>query len=136
MQVITCLIRKRCFQKVGIVMKLKNLQVLLLFSMVFLLLSPCFAGLKGDGKRGAKVFSAMTCDICHTNGGNNLNPDRPLKGAGFQKRFPDDASLTLLIRKGITDKGMPAFGKDRMSDQDMADVLAYLRSLTPAKGKK
>lgn len=95
-------------------------------------LSPCYAGLKGNPKNGAKVFSAMTCELCHANGGNMQNPDRPLKGANFQKRFPDDNSLGQLIRKGIPDKGMPAFGKDRMSDQDLADVISYVRSLTPA----
>lgn len=117
--------------------KLLNLELLALSALVFTLLSPCFAGVKGDSKRGQKVFSAMTCDICHVNGGNNLNPERPIKGAAFVKRFPDDVSLTALIRKGIESKGMPAFGRDKMSDQDMADVLCYVRSLTPdAKASK
>lgn len=104
----------------------------LLILAIFAALLPCSAGgVKGDPKRGVKLFSAMTCDICHLNGGNMQNPDRPIKGAGFQKRYPDDVSLGQLIRKGISDKGMPAFGRDRMSDQDLADVIAYVRSLTP-----
>lgn len=119
-------------------MKKGSLVLLFLFLAIATALIPCSnAGtVKGDAKRGTKIFSAMTCDICHLNGGNMQNPDRPLKGAGFQKRFPDDASLGQLIRKGISDKGMPAFGRDRMSDQDLADVIAYVRSLTPAAAAK
>ncbi|MBX9571292.1 MAG: c-type cytochrome [Candidatus Obscuribacterales bacterium] len=115
-------------------MKTGNPYILsLLILTIGVALSPCSAGgvNKGDPKRGVKIFSAMTCDICHLHGGNMQNPDRPIKGAAFQKRYPDDVSLGQLIRKGISDKGMPAFGRDRMSDQDLADVIAYVRSLSP-----
>ncbi len=94
------------------------------------------AGLKGDVKRGKKVFQDMQCAICHANGGNNLNPERPLIGDGFLKRYPptNNAAIEKVIREGIKSKGMPDFGKDKMSDQDLADVIAYIRSLTPSKG--
>lgn len=96
------------------------------------------AGIKGDTKRGQKIFQDMQCAICHTNGGNNLNPDRPLIGEVFLKRYPanDNKGLEKIIREGITAKGMPQFGKDKMSDQDLADVVAYIRSLTPNKPAK
>lgn len=108
---------------------------------VALAILPCFAGTtKGDSKRGKKLFQeSMQCFICHKDGGNNLNPEKPLKGDGFLKRYPanNNKDLEKVIREGITQKGMPAFGKDKMSDQDLADVVAYVRSLSePApKGK-
>lgn len=107
--------------------------LLLSFTLV-----PGFAANKGDLKRGKKVFQDGQCAICHTDGGNNLNPERPLKGAVFIKRYPlnKDIELEKIIRKGITEKGMPSFGKDKLSDQDLKDVVVYIRSLTPAEPKK
>jgi mono/diheme cytochrome c family protein len=109
-------------------------------SMVLILGAlPSFAGsAKGDLKRGKAVFQNMQCAICHTDGGNNLNPERPLKGESFLKRYPanDNNKLEQIIRQGIKDKGMPAFGKDKMSDQDMADVIVYIRSFTPLTAGK
>ncbi len=109
-----------------------------LLSIFLLAALPSFAGSKGDVKRGKRVFADMQCAICHTDGGNNLNPERPLKGPKFLKRIPDDKTLELTIRQGITTKGMPAFAKDKLSDQDLADVMVYIRSLSPAvpKSKK
>ena len=99
---------------------------------------PSVAGIKGDLKRGKAIFQNMQCAICHTDGGNNLNPERPLKGESFLQRYPasENNKLEQIIRQGIKDKGMPAFGKDKMSDQDMADVIVYVRSFTPATAGK
>lgn len=92
------------------------------------------AASKGNAATGKKVFMKLNCAICHVNGGNLQNPERPLIGDPFLKRFPlnDDKALAKVIREGITAKGMPASGKDQMSDQDLADVIAYIRSLTPS----
>ena len=90
-----------------------------------------FSAGKPDPKKGQKVFSAMQCEICHVNLGNNLNPERPLKGPNFIKRFPTDKALAQLIRIGVNERGMPAFGKDKMSDEDLANLISYLRSATP-----
>lgn len=106
------------------------------FAAIALFAPVSAAGLKGDVKRGKKVFQDMQCAICHANGGNNLNPERPLIGDPFLKRYPpnNNAPIEKIIREGIKSKGMPDFGKDKMSDQDLADVIAYIRSLTPSKG--
>ena len=93
---------------------------------------------KGDIKRGKKVFMDMQCAICHANGGNLQNPEKPLMGEPFLKRYPlnQDKAIAKVIREGIISAGMPASGKDKMSDQDLADVIAYVRSLTPTKSAK
>lgn len=109
------------------------------FFFLVLTLVPCFAGsIKGDAKRGKSLFQNMQCELCHHDGYNNLNPERPLRGPGFLKRFPvnNDQALGKVIREGISSKGMPEYGKDKMSDQDLADIIAFIRSLTPSETKK
>ncbi|MBX9688867.1 MAG: cytochrome c [Candidatus Obscuribacterales bacterium] len=117
----------------------KGAVLLVLASLTSFFVVPSLAANKGDAKRGAKVFQAMQCAICHTDGGNNLNPERPIKGAEFLKRYPlkDNAALEKAIRAGIPNKGMPDFGKDKLSDTDMIDLVAYIRSLSESakKGK-
>ncbi len=85
---------------------------------------------KGDVDRAKLAYIQATCWSCHPRGENSINGDRPLKGAAFLKRFPDDASLAAFIRKGAEEKGMPAFAEDRLSDKNLDLVIAYIRSLT------
>ena len=111
------------------------LALVLLF--VVLTSAPGFATAKGDIKRGQKVFQAMQCAVCHEDGGNKLNPQRPLKGPLFTQRYPlgDNKELEKTIREGITNKGMPSFTRDKLSDQNLLDLMAYVRSLTPPAKK-
>lgn len=87
---------------------------------------------KGDAKKGQEIFESLTCVDCHRGGGNLVHPSRPLKGESFAKRYPDDKKIEKLIRKGVPGASMPAFGKDVISEEQMKDLIAYLRSLTPA----
>lgn len=91
---------------------------------------------KGDAKKGQEIFEGLTCVDCHKGGGNSVHPSRPLKGESFAKRYPNDEKIEKLIRKGVPGASMPAFGKDIISDDQMKDLIAYLRSLTPATGVK
>lgn len=108
---------------------------IILAALLCLILPVCLAESPGNVKKGERVFASMQCAICHTNGGNNLNPDKPLKGPGFLKKYPSNQLLTKTIRSGIANRGMPSFGKDKLNDADLQDLLAYIRSLTPAKCK-
>ncbi len=68
---------------------------------------------------------ANRCTGCHPGGGQGMGP--ALSGADFDKAFPTDDLLAEFIRTG---KGaMPAWGADRVSDQQLADIIAYIRSL-------
>jgi mono/diheme cytochrome c family protein len=91
----------------------------------------------GDVARGRKIFSALNCEMCHPGGGNALEPTKPLKGAGFAKKYSSDNAIAMLIRNGSQNGGMPAFRRDQLTDQQLCDLIAYLRSLTPrsAPGK-
>lgn len=84
---------------------------------------------------GKILFEKLTCAGCHPNGENSLHPYRPLKGPGFLSRYKDDNQIERLIRTGVARAGMPSFGKAQVNDKDMKDLIAYIRSLTPASKK-
>jgi len=90
---------------------------------------------KPDAVRGKKAFEKATCIFCHPGGGNSVNPKLPLKGPAFFTRFPDDKSIEHLVRHGTKDGGMPAFTTKQVSDADLKDIIAYIRTLTPKSGK-
>jgi len=60
-------------------------------------------------------------------------PDKPIKGKAFSEKYKDDALLAKTIRKGFPDEGMPAFGKDQISENQIKDLILYIRSFTPNK---
>jgi len=93
------------------------------------------AGSPNQVARGKKLFERLTCAGCHPNGENTLHPYRPLKGSGFLSRYKEDKQIELLIRTGVARAGMPAFSKIQISDNDMKDLISFVRSLTP-KTKK
>ena len=64
--------------------------------------------------RGAAIYFALGCHLCHGPEGN----------------APGDLSIrgrieTEIVRRG-DDRGMPAYGKDVVSDADLADLETYL----------
>jgi mono/diheme cytochrome c family protein len=69
--------------------------------------------------------------MCHDAGGNMMDPAKPIKGIGFLSRYPSDELIAKRIREGSPNGVMPAFHKDQISDKELVDVIAYIRSLTP-----
>ncbi|MBX9669995.1 MAG: cytochrome c [Candidatus Obscuribacterales bacterium] len=92
----------------------------------------CFSSAQGDPKKGQNIFETLTCVDCHKGGGNSVHPSRPLKGESFLKRYPKDSKIEKLIRSGVAGASMPSFGTDVINEGDMKDLIAYIRSLTPA----
>jgi mono/diheme cytochrome c family protein len=78
------------------------------------------------------AFVKAGCWGCHPGGDNAVNGDKPLKGQAFLQKYASDQSLETAIRKGVPAKGMPAYGKAKISDGDMKLILGYIRSLTPS----
>ncbi len=72
----------------------------------------------GDATAGADVF-ANFCEGCHPGGGSGVGPD-------LHGRTDSPAEIRALIRHG--EDRMPAFGPDQISDADLENVLAHLRS--------
>jgi len=72
---------------------------------------------------GEQIF-VRTCNTCHPGGQAGMGPT--LENMG--KDFPDDAKLKAFIRHG---KGiMPSQPKDVLNDQEMDNLVGYLRGLT------
>lgn len=69
--------------------------------------------LRGDAGRGEKVFG-MACAFCHE---NELGPAMPKL-----KRKVDKLPRT--VRAG--DETMPFFSRDKLTDQDVADIKAFI----------
>jgi len=78
----------------------------------------------GDPVAGRGVFSA-TCNTCHPNASAGIGP--ALYGPQLSARYPDEAAIAAVIRQGKG--GMPAFSPGQLSDQDLANVVAYLHGL-------
>ena len=78
----------------------------------------------GDATAGKATF-LKTCFGCHPNGNAAIGP--ALYGAAFSARYPDNAAIEAVIRGG---RGrMPAFASSQLADDDLANIIAYLRSL-------
>lgn len=78
--------------------------------------------LPGDAARGQAPY-AQYCSECHGATGNG-NP--PLHGPLLTTYYPDDNQISGLVRGGIG--RMPARSSDVLSDQQLADVIALVRS--------
>lgn len=81
----------------------------------------------GDAARGEALYLSK-CAGCHA---PQANFGPLLNTADFQTRYADDADLAFVIRSGR--EPMPAFTVERLDDQELADIIAYLRSLSPQK---
>lgn len=80
--------------------------------------------------RGKNLFAKATCEGCHPGGENLLHPSKVLKGQNFASRYKNDADIAKVIRSGIRDTGMPSFTREQLSDAEVKDIIAYIRSLT------
>ncbi len=94
--------------------------------MPFLLMAILAVGAASapDEARGKRLFEGQ-CARCHGmqgGGGLGANLRRPKL-----RQAPDDASLFNVIRNGIFGTGMPSTWQ--MSDDEVRDVVAYVRSL-------
>ena len=85
----------------------------------------------GDSTKG-KILYATNCVVCHGEGGKGdgvmgeaLRPP-PADLTGPQVRGKSDTDLRTVIREGHGT--MPAW-KSRLNEQDIQNVLAYIRSL-------
>ena len=87
--------------------------------------SPGAAGASGDVALGARQFNTW-CIGCHRAGGTPRGPDILSPGtAGTGLAGPD---LVTLIRAGSTTH-MPTYSTTELSDKQIIDLAAYVRSL-------
>jgi mono/diheme cytochrome c family protein len=104
---------------------------LLLSGVVLFTTASSGAAKPGDAAKGKDTFSS-NCDVCHNTDSTEVKVGPGLKGLFKKanlnnKKKVTDASVMEVINKG-SPVGMPAF-EDQLSDQERANVLAYLKTL-------
>ena len=81
-------------------------------------------------KAGKMLFVKATCWGCHPHGENSMNGDKPLKGPRFAKKYQSDEELMQTIRRGSVKRGMPPFPVEKLSEQDLKQIVVFIRSLS------
>lgn len=91
--------------------------------------------LSSNPVKGEAIF-AEHCARCHGKSGDGLGPEvkelivPPADLRALKSRSKTDMELLLAIKQGVLFSPMHGW-KDRLSEQDMLDVLGYIRSLAP-----
>jgi len=79
----------------------------------------------GDAANGKRVYLAAGCYTCHGRAGQGGAMNYPAPPLA-QTQLPVEA-LRAFVRSGPND--MPAYVEPQLSDKDIADIHAFLRSL-------
>ena len=78
---------------------------------------------------GANLY-AHHCGACHPHGGNKINPTIPLTGSAKMKSLAAFTAYNRNPLKADGSKGvMPAFPKDKISDNEMKLIYDYSLTL-------
>jgi len=77
----------------------------------------------GDAERGEALYRSK-CYGCHAPEAN-VGPTQ--NTVDFKVQYSDDEALAFIVRAGR--QPMPAFNEDMLSDQELADIIVYIRSL-------
>lgn len=83
------------------------------------------AGAGGNAQNGKQVFASHKCASCHGVNG---------QGAAGPKIAPPPLEFPAFVKQVRDPVGeMPPFGQDQISDAELADAYAFLKSLQPAQ---
>lgn len=110
--------------------------ILMSLFVVFLSTSSALAqSHAGDPKSGEKLYQ-QHCVGCHGASGDGLGPDikelivPPANFRAVKSRTKTDMELYLAIKRGVLFSPMHGWA-DRLLDQEIRDVVNYIRSLAP-----
>ena len=93
-----------------------------------------FDGL-GDPKRGQEIYT-LSCARCHGDRGDGNGPEshflvvKPANFLSEKSRSKSDVELMTTIAHGVVFSPMHGW-RDRLSQEEMLDVLSYIRFLAP-----
>jgi mono/diheme cytochrome c family protein len=84
----------------------------------------------GNAQNGKLVFENQGCNKCHGSQGEGLSI--PGQNGGVPRIASTTLALPTFVQLVRKPQGqMPPFGNQKVSDSDLADVYAFLQSLTP-----
>jgi cytochrome c6 len=82
------------------------------------------AGQESAQQAGQALFE-QHCAVCHPNGGNIINPDKPLDRAALTRNgITDAAAIVAIMRKPAP--GMLTFGPDILSEAEAEKIADYI----------
>ena len=87
------------------------------------------SGTSGNADKGKQLFMKQNCYYCHGTTGQGGRD-----GARIAQTALNLQGVMRYVRKPTG--GMPAFTEKILSDQDLTDIYAYLKSLPAAKPAK
>jgi mono/diheme cytochrome c family protein len=111
---------------------------MMVFGAVAIILAGSWAAaqtLPGNPKKGEAIYQ-QHCVRCHGKSGDGLGPEAkdliipPSSFLTLKSRSKTDMELLLAIKQGVLFSPMHGWG-DRLSDQEVWDVLSYIRTLAP-----
>lgn len=89
----------------------------------------------GNPQKGEAIYQ-KNCLRCHGQSGDGLGPDArdlivpPANFQTLRSRSKTDMEMLIIISHGIIFSPMHAW-RDRLADQDIVDVLSYIRTMAP-----
>lgn len=104
--------------------KSKTLRSTVRYISVLFIVMPAALAFGADVFEGREIY-ATHCESCHGANGRSDDPGIPDFSRG-ERLFVPDSELFRKVRSG--EGAMPAY-RDMLSDDDIRDVIAYLRSL-------
>jgi len=81
---------------------------------------------QGNASRGKLVFEKQNCYYCHGTAGQGGRDGARIAAIGMNTQ-----AFIRYVRRPAG--AMPAFSEKILSEQDLTDIYAYLKSLAPAK---
>jgi len=104
-------------------------KILLVVLMALPALASAQTAASGNADKGKQLFMKQNCYYCHGTSGQGGRD-----GARIAQTALNLQGVMRYVRKPTG--GMPAFTEKILSDQDLTDIYAYLKSLPAAKPAK
>jgi mono/diheme cytochrome c family protein len=83
--------------------------------------------LTGDATRGKTVYEETYCGACHGEDAKGSDGNPRLIGTNLLEEIEDGEDFVEVLLQGIPSTSMASY--DYLADQDIADMLAYVKSL-------
>lgn len=104
-------------------------KVLFIIALSFPMTAAAQSAAAGNAESGKKLFMKHNCYYCHGTTGQGTRD-----GARIAQTALNVQGVIRYVRKPTG--GMPAFTEKILSDQELTDIYAYLKSLPAAKASK